>query len=345
MILMQSLRSSVAWMFGLVVSIGVAHADTAQCDRACLIQLSDDLLTSMERQSPASAPLAPVYAATENSVPSAVPMMALWRTVSAAKDRYYVVDPASQQVYLIVTIAEAGNDSLLFGRLKASQRKVSELELYVNRSRGQGGFQFDAGGVAKLPKAWTTSLNSQKKATRAELQRFGDSMFDVRLTAPLAAAECRLLENGQEVQENPEVLAAIMPADAKHGPQLPKNANGTVPVPCGAPPDRPSDPHARTNIIDEEQGVVVSMGTVHGFAAPYVVTSPTESAFVPASMLSPYNAFMQSKIKAGNLKNPYIKDMKASGTAIYVVRIFDGQMQGLHLMVNLGAPGAVSPWN
>jgi hypothetical protein len=36
-------------------------------------------------------------------------------------------------------------------------------------------------------------------------------------------------------------------------------------------PNRPIDPDARTNVVDEEQGIVISFGNVNGVVAPILI--------------------------------------------------------------------------
>jgi hypothetical protein len=313
----------------------------ASCDRSCLSGLADTLVASIVAHDPAALALSKVYAATENSVPSALNMMVIWRTATAAKDRYYVIDPTSGQVFLIATLSEGPNDTLLFGRLRVDGRLVSEVELYTNRSRGQGGFQFDADGPSNFPAAWTVDVPPERRASRAALLMAGRSIFDTSVAAPEASPSCVVMENGKVVAENPDVLKAI------GGPNdVPRvvNPDGTVPVPCGNPPNRPTDKHARTTIIDEERGVVVSMAIVHGVAEPYLVTNPTESAFVPNALLQPYADMLNKQQSSGQFKAAAVRPMSASAAVSEVHRIYDGKLQGLHLLVNLGAPGSSSPW-
>jgi hypothetical protein len=294
-------------------------------------------------------PLSLVYAATENSVPSALGMMVIWRTASAAKSHYYVVDPQSGQVFVIVTLSEGPNDTLLFGRIKVVGRLISEVELFTNRSRGQGGFQFEADGPSHFPAEWTVSVPPERRASRSELLQAGRSIFDTSVTAPEAASSCVVMENGKVVAENPDVLKAIggPPPDAAQ--QADKkvsvvNPDGTVSVPCGNPPNRPTDKRARTTIIDEEQGVVVSMAVVHGVAEPYLVTNPTESAFVPKALLQPYADMLKKQQSSGRYHAAAVRPMSATAVVAEVHRVYDGKLQGLHLLVNLGAPGSRSPW-
>jgi hypothetical protein len=107
-----------ALLIGSLFLCGVSRATALSCDTACLKGFADKLVASIVAHDPANLPLSRVYAATENSVPSALGMMVIWRTATAAKSSYYVIDPESAQVFLITTISEGSADTLLFGRLK-----------------------------------------------------------------------------------------------------------------------------------------------------------------------------------------------------------------------------------
>jgi len=333
---------AVVLLSGSLLPGGVAEAAAPACDRACLKGFADELVASIVAHDPASLPLSRVYAATENSVASALGMMVIWRTATAAKSSFYVIDTESAQVFLITTISEGPDDTLLFGRLQIQNRLITEIEIYTNRSRGQGGFQFDPDGPAHFPSAWTLPVGPERRASRAQLLEAGRSIFDPSLKAPDVAPGCVIMENGKVVAENPEVLKHIGPTQNDAHPAV--NPDGTVPVPCGNPPDRPADKHARTSIIDVEQGIVVSLAIVHGIAEPYVITHPTESAFVPDSLLQPYVGMLTKQQASGAFTAPAIRQMPATAVTAELHRIYDGKLQGLHLLVNLGAPGFRSPW-
>jgi hypothetical protein len=346
---MSIVVSVSVFMFSLgTPTAGASTADGA-CARTCLKSVAEQLLGSIVAHDSAGLPLSHVYAATENSVPSSLNMMVIWRTATSAKSRYYVIDPQSGQVFLIATVSEGPNDTLLFGRIKVEGRLISEIELYANRSRGQGGFQFDPDGPSQFPAEWIVALPPERRATRAALLQAGLSIFDASIPAPEAAPGCVVMENGKVVAENPDVLKAIGGPVTRDAAKVERrvskvNADGTVPVPCGNPPNRPTDKHARTTIIDEEQGVVVSMAVVPGVAEPYLVTNPTESAFVPDALLQPYTDMLKKQLSSGSYNASAVRPMSATAAVAEVHRIYDGRLQGLHLLVNLGAPGSSSPW-
>jgi hypothetical protein len=88
----------------------------------------------------------------------------------------------------------------------------------------------------------------------------------------------------------------------------------------------------------------VSLAVVNGIAEPYVITHPTESAFVPDALLQPYVAMLKKQQASGKFMDPAIREMSATAVTAELHRIYDGKLQGLHLLVNLGAPGSRSPW-
>lgn len=324
----------------LAMPLAAPASAATPCDRACLRGQADALIASILAHDPARLPLAPTYRATENGVPAALPMMTLWRTATAASDTFHVIDPVTQQVLVIANVAEGPSHALLFARLKLAEGKISEVELYVDRSRSDGGFQFDAAALAHLPAAWTQRIAPARIPSRAQLLEASRSIFDTRFNGPEGAPTCVMMENGKPVAEDPEVLKIV----GGGGPQLAANPDGSVPIPCGAPPFRPTDPEARYDLIDEEQGIVVSIGTVQGLVQPYVITNPTTSAFVPEAMAQPYLDLLAAQRKTGRFTHPEVIPTRASITVAQVQRYYDGTLQGMHLLEKLSPPGAHSPW-
>jgi hypothetical protein len=94
-----------------------------------------------------------------------------------------------------------------------------------------------------------------------------------------------------------------------------------VQIPCGSPPERPTDKNARTNIIDEERGIVVSFATVYGMVEPYPVTDPTGSAFVPNSMLGAYTQMLKKQRDLSQYTRPSLQAMPAALTVAELYRI------------------------
>jgi hypothetical protein len=319
----------------------VAQADSAtSCSRTCLRSMADRLMTSIAAHDPAQLPLSRTYAATENGVPAAVPMMSTWRMASGIGGRFYAIDPAAQQVFFMVTMKEGAADALLFGRFQTWHRRLSQIELYVDRSRGDGGFMFDGRGPGHFPPVWTENISAARLPSRAALLQAGRSMFDPAVAGPPVASSCRLMENGRLVAEDPKVLKWVDPS----GNGLRPNPDGTLPIPCGLPPNRPADPHARVVVVDPREGVVVSIATVQGVVQPYLITDPAVSAFIPLSLLQPYMDMLHAQRASRMFTLPAVRGMPASNTTVQMWRIFDGKLQAMQLVEHLQPPGSVSPW-
>jgi hypothetical protein len=329
----------IAAAVGGIASSAHAQAQgTAQCDRACLKGLADKVLDSMVAHDPSKLPLAREYAATENSVPAALNMMVAWQTAGAVTDRFYVIDAVSHQLFMVATVAEGPYATLLYGRMRVQGDRIAELEIFENRSRGQGGFQYGGKALANMPREWTTVVGRERLPGRATLLKQGRAIFDSRQKALDAAASCVLMENGKVVAEHAEVAQAVGGTPGK------VNADGSVPIPCGAPPQRPTDSKARVEIVDEVQGIVVAQAVVHGVTEPYLATTPTESAFIPNQILAPYHKMLEQQKRSGKNTSPALKTMAATGAVVEIHRVYDNKLQGQHLLVNLGAPGSRSPW-
>ena len=339
----RSIHSTIGnLLFWLLAGATAAQAAAATtCDRACLHDITDGLLASMAGHDPARLPLSKTYLATLNGVPEAPSMMSPWEMTTGLGSRFYVIDPVSEQVLFIATMKEGAGSALLFGRLEVDgRRQLTQIELYVNRSRGDGGFMFDADGPAHLPSVWTERVPAARLPSRSELLQAGRSIFDASIPGPRIAATCEMMENGRLVAENPKVLKWI----GVGGRTLHANPDGSLPIPCGSPPDRPSDPQARSNIADTQQGIVVSIATVRGVVEPYLITDPTVSAYVPYAMLKPYVNMLSHQHASGQFTQPALQASPAANTTVEIYRIFDGKLQGMHLLEHMEPAGAISPW-
>jgi hypothetical protein len=151
------------------------------------------------------------------------------------------------------------------------------------------------------------------------------------------------MENGRIVGENPEVLKSIMNGKVDIS-LLQRNDDGTVQIPCGVAPDRPTDKNARADIIDEQQGIVISLAIVEGMVEPYLATTPTDSAFVPNSMLSSYVTMLRQQQLSGKYTSPALRPLPASLAVAELYRIYDGKLQGMMMLQNMAPSGAKSPW-
>ena len=250
--------------------VGRSEATTCPsgCSRSCMAAIVSSILDSMVAHNPDILPLAPDYEATENSHPAALGMMTLWRTVTkAGPPSLLAIDTTSGSAYFALDISE-GNDqqqSVLWARIKVVNNQITELELYVNRSRGDHGFSFSAEELPENYKRWMSPPADRQKATRAQLEELSEATFNPNSTFSVSvASDCQFTEEGWSV---------IDPGPDGNG--------STAVLGCSWPEDRPADSKARTNlVIDEETGIVVTGGLIPGKVYPYGKIS----AFIPDDM-------------------------------------------------------------
>jgi hypothetical protein len=144
------------------------------------------------------------------------------------------------------------------------------------------------------------------------------------------------MEAGGVVYEDAGYLDALFGDETKA-----RTSGEKVSIPAGLMAGRPSDPKARVVVIDEDQGVVVSIGVVPGFASPYVILNATESCFVPAAMMHMHLKTLDEKLFKDR---QVLVEMPAVAITIELVRMYSGKIQGLQMFSNLQGPGGGTPW-
>ncbi|GLA81461.1 hypothetical protein AtubIFM56815_005112 [Aspergillus tubingensis] len=283
-------------------------SSNTSCNRECLETMITEVLDSMVAHDPFRLPLAEVYKATENAHPAALNMMTLWRTVTkASSPSLLAIDITQGQAYFTVPITE-GNaiiHNILWGRIKVSSQLISEFELFVNRGKGEDGFAFDVENLAQNFKRWQSPPTNRTKATRDQLARIAASSFNANNNFTVdMASDCQFTEMGWVV----------------------KNAA------CNWMSDRPTDLNARTLVIDEELGIVVTAGVVPGKVYPYA----TFSAFIPDSMKSSQET--QDTWYSIQSSEGYIylvEPMATLATSFNVFQYYNDQLQGEQFLVYL----------
>jgi hypothetical protein len=336
-----------------LVPVAQASTATAQraCDRTCMSALANTLIASMVAHRPQDVPLTEYYKATNNGVPASIAFMDFWRTLSRAGAHQYYIDTVSNQMFVMVSVFEGAVPSLLWGRLKIDRGKFSELELYLTRSRGDAGFIFGDGRVDRLPPAWTKPVAATRIPARAQLLQIGKAMFSPSMPLPPSGPDCALLENGGVVKEEDEWMKynspgpnpAMSPPPAKKRGEVEQSVSMTG-MGCPLFPDRPGDEEARVDVVDTKQGVVVSIASLEGLIFNYPVTNPTWSAFVPRALLGMHESVLKKALATGRYRQPKVVTMPASIMVGQMFRVYDGKVQGFHMVQKLGPTGAKSPW-
>ncbi|KAJ4423363.1 hypothetical protein N0V82_001966 [Gnomoniopsis sp. IMI 355080] len=312
----------------------VSSTNTTQsdCDRDCMTVIVYEILDSMVANNPNTLPLAPVYQATENSHVAALGFMNLWRTVTkAGTPSLLAIDTTVGSAYFSLDISE-GNDekqSVLWVRIKVVNRQITELELYVNRSRGDHGFSFSPEELPHNFERWMTPPANRTKATRADLEGLSGATFNPNSTFSVSIADdCQFTEEGWTV---------VDPGTDGDG--------STTPLGCSWPDIRPTDLNARLDlVIDEELGIVVTGGVIPGKVFPYGPYG-NMSAFIPNDLASAQEAqeeWYANKTAEGVLS--LLAPNNDTAEILEVLQYYNGELQGEQFMIHLGGPDMKSAW-
>ncbi|KAJ5385954.1 hypothetical protein N7509_008495 [Penicillium cosmopolitanum] len=286
-----------------------AKSTSNDCNRTCLSNIVEQFLDSVVKHDPFSLPLASVYKATENSHAAALTMMTLWRTVTkVTKPNLLAIDSKQGTVYFSLDINEGGITNILRTRLKVVNRKITELEIFVNRYRGEHGFSFSA---EELPSNYAVLI----EALFATSSDFGVAVSDT----------CQFTEIGWKVVDTGVY------------------ANGTTdPLGCSWPDAHPTDDKARVAlVIDEELGFVVTSGMIPGIIYPY----QNVSAFIPDAMPTAQEAqdvwYAYAQAQG---EGPLVAPAAGMGETLEVLQYYNDELQAMQINVYLNAPNATSLW-
>ncbi|KAL1853208.1 hypothetical protein Daus18300_011856 [Diaporthe australafricana] len=313
-----------------LVNSRASAANTTDCSRECMTAIVTQILDSMVAHDPYSLPLATVYKATENSHPAALGMMTLWRTITeAGTPSLLAIDTTNGTAYFSLDVSE-GNDStpsVLRGRIAVVDQQITELELFINRYRGDHGFSFSA---EELPANYESLMNpaaNRTKASRDTLYALSEALFAESSDFVVDVSDdCQFTEIGWKV---------IDAGTYDNG--------STDPLGCAWPDEHPTDANARVAlVVDEELGFVVTSGIVPGTVYPY---STNVSAFIPNKMTAAQAA-----------QEDYYEEMKALGTVtmvapfggtgdtLEVLQYYDGELQAMQINVYVSGPNMTSAW-
>ncbi|KAH7007582.1 hypothetical protein EDB80DRAFT_577062 [Ilyonectria destructans] len=312
-----------------VVDRSMSCRSNSDCNRECMTAMVTQILDSMVAHDPYSLPLAQFYRATENSHPAALGMMTSWRTITkAGPPSLLAIDTTNGTAYFALAISE-GNDAteaVLRARIKVVNQQLTELELFINRSRGDHGFTFSAAEVMANYEPLMSPAANRTKASRATLWALSESLFATSSNFSVTVAdECLFTEAGGKVIDTGTY----------------SNASST-PLGCVWPDNHPTDTNARVGlVIDEELGFVVTSGIIPGTVYPYA----NISAFIPNSMSAPQEvqeAWMEVMEAQGNVT--MLSPTGATGDTLEVLQYYNNELQAMQINVYLSGPNMTSPW-
>ncbi|CZR65141.1 uncharacterized protein PAC_15041 [Phialocephala subalpina] len=315
-----------------LVGRSASNTSNSDCSRECMTTIVTQILDSIVAHDPRTLPMATVYRATENSHPAALGMMTLWRTVTkAGPPSLLAIDTTIGTAHFALDISE-GNDateSVLRGRVKVVDQQITELELFINRYRGDHGFSFSAAELPTNYKALMSPPANRTKASRATLEALSEALFATSSNFSVSIGDdCQFTEIGWKV---------VDPGTYGNG--------STDPLGCSWPSGHPTDTNARVGlVIDEELGFVVTSGIVPGKVYPYGPYGNL-SAFIPNTLSAPQEvqeAYFEEMKALGTV--PLLSPTGATGDTLEVLQYYNDELQAMQINVYLSGPNMTSPW-
>jgi hypothetical protein len=165
-------RTSTALLLPFVLAgCGIAGAEGATCNRACIISVTDSYLAALASRDPSAAPFARNIAFVEN-LERLTPGEGLWQTVTGGKGGFaiYVPDPELQQGGWIGLIERDGKPVLLALRLKLEGQRITEAEHLIAEPTGG-----DLRHLVQPRRGLLAAIPEDKRLPHAELMRIGAS--------------------------------------------------------------------------------------------------------------------------------------------------------------------------
>jgi hypothetical protein len=174
------------------------------CDRACLLEVTDDYLAALVAHDPGDVRIAADARFVENTIAVRVGE-GLWRTASAEPDMFkiYVPDPLAQQVGFIGVMGDKGAPVLIALRLKLSAGEITEIEHLIARNLGERNL-----ANLQMPRqAFVTTVPVEQRMAREQLLAIAATYYDALddndgSLAPFAT-DCVRRENGIQTTGNP----------------------------------------------------------------------------------------------------------------------------------------------
>lgn len=315
----------VSLVAALAATASAAVPPTNACGRSCLTDLVNEVLLSMEQHNPYTLPMADLYFATENGHPAALGMMTSWRTITKTQPvSLLALDTTQQSAYFALDIVEGNPNrkNILRGRILVVDRQITEMELFINRWRGEHGFSFSAQELPGLYSDLMSPPANRTNPTRAQLESLSAALFHEAYVPENVSSTCQFTELGWYV-EDPGTWG-----------------NESFHPGCGFPSAHPYDNNARLGlVIDEELGFVVQNGMIPGKVYGYW----NVSAFIPDAFPTAQEA-QEVWIQEATGILPIVKPFGATGETFEVLQYYNNALQALQINVFLHPPNATSAW-
>lgn len=233
---------------------------TDSTDSITLESLIDEVIDSIVARTPDRLRLAEGARCTENGA-TVTPGDGLWSTVTAVVKRHVVTDPSTGQA-AVLALAEEGDELATLGmRIRASDGRISELEMLICRE-GQSSVFGPARMVTHRQAYFDEPVPAARRTSREEMLRLADGYLQgiEDNTSALAkyAPDCQRYENGLRTTNHERIAGGMGTAE-----QLDAGFFAYI--------ERVRD--RRLTLVDEERGLVYGSffldvpGDVEGFDA------------------------------------------------------------------------------
>jgi hypothetical protein len=187
----------------LLMTAGAARPEDVACDRDCLRGITTQYLNALVAHNPNAVPVASNVRFTEDTVESKLGESPLWKNATKLRPfRFDILDVRQGVAATQAIVEESGSPVMLMLRLKVVDRKITEVETQVTRSKEEGSI-FDVEALKTPSKAMLMTPEASERNTREEAVKIAEHYpaglktgSFVTVDAPFAADAYRF-ENGR----------------------------------------------------------------------------------------------------------------------------------------------------
>jgi hypothetical protein len=186
-----------------ILFAAAALASGATCDRDCLSGITTQYLEALIAHKPAALPLAANVRFTEDTVEMKLGESPLWKNATKLRPyRFDILDVGQGVAATQAIVEESGSPVMLMLRLKVADRKITEVETQVTRSKAEGSI-FDVDALQTPSKAMLLIPEASQRNSREDAIKIAEHYpaglkagSFVSVDAPFAADAYRF-ENGR----------------------------------------------------------------------------------------------------------------------------------------------------
>jgi hypothetical protein len=177
------------------------------CDRNCLIGITDAYLAAMVAHDPAKAPVAATARFTENTRVAKLGEGSAWTSATGVRAyKVYIADPVAGQVALYTVIDGKERPGILTLRMKVQDKRIAEVESVYVGVGTTGMSSLD--NLQAAAAVWSEVLPPGKRRSREEMIAITDRYFatleDGHKNYIPFTDDCLRVENGVITAGNPK---------------------------------------------------------------------------------------------------------------------------------------------